>query len=90
MTDMCYFYTGFPPIWEFLGTELAGKARMLAEYGDLPLETDICSIRERILTRSIQLISDINDLVWKHVPSDGPSHDDFGLSDAIQVISDTL
>jgi len=70
--------------------ELAGEARIRAEHGDFSSrDSDICSIRERILSRSIQLISDINDLVWKHDPSDGPSHDDFGLTDAIQGISDT-
>ena len=52
------------------------------------IQTNICIIRDKIFDYSASLISKIDALITsKSVPCDGPSSDDFSLSDAIRNVS---
>jgi len=65
---------------------LAKEAQNRAAVLDSP--NNICIIRDKIFDYSASLISNINSLIIsKSVPCDGPSSDDFSLSDAIRGIS---
>ena len=65
---------------------LAKEAQNLAVSLDHP--NNICIIRDKIFDYSASLISKIDALITsKSVPCDGPSSDDFSLSDAIRNFS---
>jgi len=65
---------------------LAKVAQNRADVLDFP--NNICIIRDKIFDYSASLISNINSLIIsKSVPCDGPSSDDFSLSDAIRGVS---
>ena len=65
---------------------LAKEAQILA--ADLDNPNNICLIRDKIFNYSAALISNIDALIISNtVPCDGPSPDDFSLSDPIRNIS---